>query len=74
MTKEGYGDDLISLNVEFKEAGASSLDLVILADFSGRIAKDHDILSRALQKIVVDACNKYAWVIPFTQITLHTVE
>lgn len=74
LTKGGYKDDLINLNVEFKEAGISSLDLTILADFSGRVAKDRDILSRMLQRIAVDACNSHGWVIPFTQITLHTAD
>jgi hypothetical protein len=74
LKKGGYKDDLINLAVEFKDAGTSSLDLAILADFSGRVAKDHDILSRMLQRIAVDACNKHGWLIPFTQITLHTAD
>jgi hypothetical protein len=74
LLKNGYKDDLLHLDVEFKEAGSSSLDLAILADFSGNVAKDYDILSRMLQRIAVDACNTYGWVIPFTQITLHTAD
>jgi hypothetical protein len=74
LAEAGYGDDLINLSVEFKEAGASSLNLEILADFSGKLAQYHDVLTRALQRIAVDTCNKYGWVIPFTQITLHTAE
>jgi len=72
LTRQGHGDVLAELRVEFKEAGASSLDLEILADFSGRAAPDYMRLSRAIPGIAVDACNKYGWVIPFTQITLHT--
>jgi hypothetical protein len=74
LSKKGYKDALLHLNVEFQKAGSSSLDLAILADFSGNVAKDYDILSRILQRIAVDACNTYGWVIPFTQITLHTAE
>ncbi|MDY7001704.1 MAG: hypothetical protein SVS15_07985 [Thermodesulfobacteriota bacterium] len=74
LTRQGYGDELTGLSVEFKEAGASSLDLEILADFSGRAAPDYMRLSRAIPAIAVDACNKYGWVIPFTQITLHTAD
>ena len=74
IAKRGYGDALINLNVEFKEAGASSLDIAILADFSGQVAKEYDDLARMFQRIAVDACNMYGWVIPFTQITLHTAE
>ena len=74
LSREGYGRDIINLVVEFKEAGASSLDFEILADFSGKVAQFHNVLARAIQRITVDACNKYGWVIPFTQVTLHTAK
>ena len=74
LTKKGYGEAIINLSVEFKEAGASSLDLDVLADFSGQVAEDYSFLSRAIQRIAVDACNKHGWVIPFTQITLHSAK
>ena len=72
LTRDGYGRDIINLVVEFKEAGASSLDHEIIADFSGKVAQNYNVLARAIQRIAVDACNKYGWVIPFTQVTLHT--
>jgi hypothetical protein len=74
LTRDGYGRDIINLAVEFKEAGASSLDHEILADFSGKVAQYYNVLDRAIQRIAVDACNKYGWVIPFTQLTLHTAK
>ena len=72
LDEEGCGDNVINLDVELKEAGASSLDLEIIADFSGQIADAYDNLGRALPRIAVEACNKYGWVIPFKQITIHT--
>lgn len=72
LTKEGYEGYILELEVEFKEAGASSLDFEILADFSGKVAEDYFVLSRAIQRIAVEACNTYKWIIPFTQITVHT--
>jgi len=74
ITEEGYGDMLINLRVEFKQAAASSLDFEILADFSGKAGEYYNRLSRALQKFCVEACNRYGWGIPFTQITLHTAD
>lgn len=71
LANEGYGDDIKSIKVEFREAGTSSLDVEILADFSGRIGGKYYIIQRAIQKICVDACNTNGWVIPFNQITLH---
>ena len=63
--------NLKNLAVEFKSAGASSLDLEILADFDGRAAAKYSRLSRAVQRLAVEACNRYGYVIPFTQITVH---
>jgi hypothetical protein len=71
LEDEGYTKHLANLAVEFAEAGASSLDLQVLADFSGTAAPQYFLLRRVIQRICVDACNANAWVIPFTQLTLH---
>lgn len=59
--------------VEFKEAGASSLDLVVITAFSGDAAEIYFKIQRRLQQLAVDACNRHGWIIPFNQITVHTV-
>lgn len=71
LNKEPYGKYLLNLMVEFKEAADSSLDYAIIADFSGGAAESHGAIARCLQRIAVDACNRYGWEIPFTQITVH---
>ncbi|MDF1824943.1 MAG: hypothetical protein P1U68_09895 [Verrucomicrobiales bacterium] len=76
ITKELVGliderEKLISLKVEFASAGASSLDLAIIADFDGSMAPKYQMLKRALQKYAVECCNENGWTIPFAQITLH---
>lgn len=71
LREEGYADDLLNLRVEFHSAGASSLNLIVLADFHGRRAELYNRLTRSLQRLAVEACNKYEWGIPFTQITIH---
>ncbi len=71
LVKAGYGDNLTAVNAEFGQAGASSLDIDIIAAFNGNAAKDYPVLNRALQRIAVDACNRYGWEIPFAQITVH---
>jgi hypothetical protein len=73
LIRAGYQDDLINLNVEFKEAADSSLDYLISAEFLGRIAKDYYKLSRIIQKIALEASNTNGWEIPFTTYTVHTV-
>jgi hypothetical protein len=60
--------------VDFKEAAASSLNILIFAKFSSSQASNYFALSRFLQRAAVDACTKYGWGIPFTQVTLHQAE
>lgn len=71
LADAGYTEHLANLAVEFAEAGASSLDIEVLADFFGAAAPQYFILRRTIQRICVDACNANGWVIPFTQLTLH---
>ncbi|MFH0926209.1 MAG: hypothetical protein V1872_11390 [bacterium] len=70
LITEGYTEYVKSIKVEFKEANASSLDLDIIAAFSGKAADRYYALRRLIQRICVDACNYYGWVIPFPQVTL----
>ncbi len=72
MNEQGYAKGLLNLRVEFNEAGASSLDLVIIADFKGEMAPLYRRISRFIQKTCVDACTEYNWDIPFPQLSVHT--
>jgi hypothetical protein len=74
LEKEGYKRHLLDLTVEFRTAAASSLDIAIMADFSGEVASDYPKLERLLQRIAVDACNEHGWEIPFAQVTVHTAQ
>lgn len=65
------GDQVRSIKVEFKGAGASSLDLQINIDVAGEMGSRYQVLSRFVQRVCVDTCNEQGWVIPFTQITVH---
>ena len=66
-----HKDSLKRLNVEFANAGASSLDFEIQADFASSSAPKYNILNRRIQRLAVETCNELGWVIPFTQITVH---
>ncbi|SLM31222.1 conserved membrane hypothetical protein [Desulfamplus magnetovallimortis] len=74
IVKREYGEHLLDLLVEFKEAAASSLDILIFVKFAGPAAEFYYMIGRAVQSIVVDACNKNGWGIPFTQITVHNAQ
>ncbi len=71
IEKEGYKKNLLNLGVEFQQAGASSLDLVVIADFKGKLAPLYQRLCRAIQRWCVDACTINNWEIPFPQLTIH---
>ncbi len=71
LIKEGYEKNLLNLRVEFMEAGASSLNLVVIADFKGNMAPLYNRLARAIQRWCVDACTINNWEIPFPQLTIH---
>ncbi|MEZ5542066.1 MAG: hypothetical protein R3F42_08485 [Pseudomonadota bacterium] len=68
----GLGTELRSVTVEFKAAGASSLDYQIYVVLAGSAAGAYFRAQRLMQQACVDACNRAGWVIPFPQLTVHT--
>lgn len=64
-------EDILECRAEFLQAGASSLDLLLIARFSGAAAERYMVLGRTLQRIAVDSCNRRGWVIPFPQVVVH---
>jgi hypothetical protein len=70
--REGMKADIKDIVVEFKTAGASSLDYLIYMVMQGRAAKSFFRAQRLVQQACVETCNQQGWIIPFTQITVHT--
>ena len=71
MKEEGYEKGLKKLLVEFAEAGDSSLNIDVIANFNGDMAPLYNRLKRAIARWSVDACSENGWEIPFPQMTLH---
>ncbi len=71
LVDRDYSADDFSLKIEFKEAGASSLDIAVIGDFKGPLAAKYFDLKRLLNRLCVDACNEHGWTIPFNQLTVH---
>jgi small-conductance mechanosensitive channel len=71
LAAENYEESLLNLRVEFAQAGSSSLDLVVIADFDGKMAPLYNRISRAIQRWCTDACTANDWEIPFPQLTVH---
>ena len=69
--RAGFKGDIEDIIVDFKEAGASSLDYQIYMILNGRAGKAYFKAQRLIQQACVDACNREGWVIPFTQVTVH---
>lgn len=64
-------DELKALSVCFEAAGPSSLDYRVQVQLAGSAAPRFELIRGRIQQILVDACNRQGWTIPFTQITLH---
>jgi len=71
---EGYDADLLNLKVEFAEAGGSSLDLVVIADFKGKMAPVYNRLKRCIQRWCVDAATRHDWDIPYPHLMVHKAD
>ncbi|MBW2086427.1 MAG: hypothetical protein JRI54_10455, partial [Deltaproteobacteria bacterium] len=71
LKQEGYGEVLDSIQVQFKEVGPSSMNIVIKARVREGQGSQYELLRRAIQRTCVDTCNIYGWVIPFQQVTVH---
>jgi len=69
-----YANDLKDLVVDFKLAASSSLDYLIYATMDGRVANSYFNIGRLIQKTCVAICNEEAWVIPFSQLTIHRAD
>ncbi|MCW8918553.1 MAG: hypothetical protein OQL08_07025 [Gammaproteobacteria bacterium] len=69
-----FAPHFVELLVEFKEAGASSLDYLIYLSMRGEAAASYYTLGRLVQRTLVEVCNREGWVIPFAQLTVHQGE
>lgn len=58
-------------SIEFKGAGASSLDLRFFLKCDGPLAAKKRALERKIQGYFVEVCNKHDYIIPFNQLTVH---
>jgi small-conductance mechanosensitive channel len=67
----GWDEPSVALSVEFHQAAASSLDVVVLWELSGEAASQRYPLERLVNRLCVDACNEHGWEIPFQQVTVH---
>lgn len=71
LAQQPFHPSLTALLVEFNEAASSSLNLLIVAAFTGAGAGDYWSIRRFLQRTALNACNQYGWTIPFEQLTVH---
>ncbi len=70
--RAGLRNDIKDIMVEFDSAGSSSLDYRVYLVMNGRAASAFFKIQRLVQQACVEVCNREGWVIPFTQITVHS--
>ncbi len=71
LREKGYAESADNLLVELNEAGASSLDFLIFAQFPSDKANEYFALRRTILQACVDAANQNGWSIPFPQLVVH---
>ena len=71
LLKRVTRQELIATEVEMIRAGASSIDYIVEAEFTGETAERYEELERELVRLLVDCCNHHGWIIPYQQIVLH---
>lgn len=73
LQQSKVGQFIQNFSLQFSKADASSLNYVAELSFSGEAAGLYLELPRIFQQLMVESCNRHQWVIPFNQITVHTV-
>ena len=63
--------DDINTKVEFRAAGSSSLDYIVIVNINSAAAKHYFRIQRYIQQACVQICNQEGWGIPFPQITIN---
>ena len=71
LLKRVTEDHLLGVTVAFKEAGQSSLDLLLLGRFAGEAAEQYLELRRVMQQIAVDTCTAEGWSLAFPQLVMR---
>jgi len=74
FVQKGYEDTVLQIKTEVHSAGASSLDLVVIADFDGQSAAYYNRFKRIIQTLTIQACTANHWGIPFPQLMLHRAD
>jgi hypothetical protein len=74
LALEEYGSSILDVQASFYQAGSSSLDLIVIADFKGDASPLYKKIRSDIQRHCVEACNENNWEIPFPQLTVHRKE
>lgn len=65
-------EHVIDVLVQLTSPGVSSLDYLVAVHLHGDAADKTGVVRLALARIFVETCQAQGWVIPFTQITVHS--
>lgn len=74
LKERGYDDSINNIKILFKGASPYSLDLEVIADFTGSAASSYERLQRIIPEICVAICNNHKWTVPSQQMRVHITE
>lgn len=68
------GEGVENVDVDLISLGDSAIVFEVEAVIRGKFASRYEDVEREIARLVVDACNKFNWSIPFPQMVLHRAE
>ncbi len=71
LANTDFNEHVVSVAVELKEAGASSLDYWVCVTMTSAAVRSYFKVSRIIQQACVDTCTRENWDIPYPQLTIH---
>lgn len=71
LAQRDFSEHVVSVSVELKEAGGSSLDYWVCVVMASTAVRSYFKIDRIIQQTCVETCSKESWDIPFPQLTIH---
>ena len=74
LEESDLGTSDIRTRVEFQQAGASSLDYLVIVNINSSASSHYYRIERYIQQACVNVCNQEGWGIPFPQLAVHKAD
>jgi outer membrane murein-binding lipoprotein Lpp len=71
LVARGLSAESFTVQAEFGEAAASSLNIMINLDLPGDQASQYQSMQHLISSVCLDTCTARGWTLPFEQMTVH---